>query len=668
MLSICLVACAAPLTASERPVVRELRLEGTRQLSEAEIKKKLLTRETGRWPLAEEQRFDESAWKSDLLRIERLYEARGYYGTRVAEQEVLSRPDGVALRVRVEEAPPSLIHSIAIQGLESLPHEQKAQLLEDFPFRQGQRFEQEQWNGLKERLRLRLLDLGYVEAAVRGEARVHPPTRAVAVDLSFEPGQRYRLGAIRVVKVAGARIAEQRIVEQAQALIAPGAWYSQRLLAEVQARVFELGVFSSVSVAPGAVNRQARTADVFIDAREAPFHTLRAGGGLGVDQSQNEARVLAEYVDRNFLGGLRLLRLRARAGWVFVPSFFAVIRDLEVEAPRNGPIARLLLDFEQPRVGRPDLKLYTSLQGERELEQAYSYFAARAEAGLVFSPHPEWSAQAAYRVELYRLDQPTPLVGETRFALGCPTPCVLSLLEQRLAWDRRDDRVEPRRGHFLGLSLQEGGGPLGGSFSYLRIQPDLRFYFPLSEQGLTLSARLTLGTLLHDPASDSPIVSRFFSGGASSMRGFTHQRLSPLLVAPLPQPEDGFEAQTFPIGGDGVVEASLELRYPLSKDFILAAFADSGWVSQRPLEASTVEQLQYALGGGVRYLTPIGPIRLDVAYRLPIGPPLPIVQLPNGPLSFPLRRGCLGFGGFSRAGAGAPEGVCAVHLTFGEAF
>src|SRR5205823_2846955 len=97
-------------------------------------------------------------------------------------------------------------------------------------------------------------------------------------------------------------------------------------------------------------------------------------------------------------------------------------------------------------------------------------------------------------------------------------------------WDRRNDPYEPTHGYYLSLSLQEGGGPLGGNFRYIRALPDVRAYATPVPR-LTLAARVRAGTLLTPVGEASPIVTRFYSGG-NTMRGFATNRLSPLLALP----------------------------------------------------------------------------------------------------------------------------------------
>ena len=100
--------------------------------------------------------------------------------------------------------------------------------------------------------------------------------------------------------------------------------------------------------------------------REAPFRTLRLGGGARFDQIRNEVRLIGEWTNRNFLGGMRRLTARAEAGWAFIPNVYAAISDDWRRRARNGPIARLRLEFEQPRfLGRPSLRERSALEISR---------------------------------------------------------------------------------------------------------------------------------------------------------------------------------------------------------------------------------------------------------------------------------------------------------------
>ena len=269
-----------------------------------------------------------------------------------------------------------------------------------------------------------------------------------------------------------------------------------------------------------------------------------------MDQTRNEARLIGEYTDRDFLGGLRRLDLKATAGWAFLPNVYSP------GAPdaKNGPVAKLSAELEQPRVFHPDFKLLTRVELERGLEPAYNYLGGRWKIGVVWQPTTHLSIFPSYNLEAYRLEQGVTSLGGSAPPLlfGCPEVCVLSYLEQRIEWDKRNDAQEPKTGYLLALSLQEGGGLLGGSFSYFKVEPEGRFYFSLGqEQRFTVAGRLRLGTLRPASGNDleSPIVSRFFSGG-NNMRGFNSRRLSPMYV--VPGAHDNFTGVVVPIGGNGL--------------------------------------------------------------------------------------------------------------------
>jgi translocation and assembly module TamA len=160
--------------------------------------------------------------------------------------------------------------------------------------------------------------------------------------------------------------------------------------------------------------------------------------------------------------------------------------------------------------------------------------------------------------------------------------------------------------------------------------------------------------------SPPPIVARFTAGGPLSMRGYYVGRLSPM------QRQDG---EWVPVGGNGLIDGAVELRYDAARTLGLAAFLDVGNVSkpgEKPFDWLAVADptlLQYAAGVGLRYRTPVGPLRLDAAVRLP------------NPLS--PGAGVPGLDALSDACTANPssdypcvhrEALISVHLTLGEAF
>ncbi len=701
----CAGGCATTRVPKGEHKVRALQLQGVDKVDEDDLRDRILTTEPY-WPWSVEP-FDPNAWQADLRRIERFYESQGYYQARVVDDAVVEvKPGAVDLRVQVVEGEPTHIAEVRIEGLASLPPEQQAAVVEQFPLREGQVFKEGPWGDAKPLMRARLRELGYAEAVVEGGVEVDVATQEARVLLQVNPGPRYRFGDIFVATDPNPRVPPKWIIDEARVAIARGQWFSESALAEAQARVFKMGVFGGVRVNRGAADPETGTVPVVVDVREAPFRSLRAGGGVGLDQTRQEARARLEYIDRNFYGGLRTFSSRLRVGYAFLPTVWDVALQNPNVVLRNEPLANVGVEFTQPRVLHPSLRYYAALDVEARPEPAFYVLGGQARTGLAWQPHPSLLGHLTYNLEAYRFTRGVALLGGNapELALGCPEPspgqqpqCLLSFIEANLEWDRRlrrtpgglrPDPIDPAQGYYLGLSLQFGGGPLQGDFTYFRVLPEARYYVSvLEQQRLTFAFRVRGGALIS--SQESPIVSRFFAGGGTSMRGFNSRRLSPLLLVP-PEGtpsvrEDGILApvgrqpgDVIPIGGERLFEGSVEARYRLNPDFTWAVFLDTGFNNRADAVEADLnlqnapayfrQHLQYAVGTGLRYVTLVGPIRVDVAYRLPWGRAPRVYELPGTYLSPSRAGGCFGIGARPAAFGENPEGVCSLHISIGEAF
>ena len=342
-----------------------------------------------------------------------------------------------------------------------------------------------------------------------------------------------------------------------------------------------------------------------VDVRESPFHSIRYGGGIGIDPVRQEYRLTAEYVDRNFLGDLRRLTLRGKVGWAFLPAIWNI--------QQNGSLFDFYTEFEQPRFPGRDFKWVSSVDFYKNLEQAYGYIGTRGRTGIIWQPTRNFRIYPSYNIELDRITGITNGLSGTapQLAYGCnltPTDPVcyvfLSYLEISFEWDARDNKFEPRNGWFAALGIQQGGSWLGGDYTYVRIFPDLRAY--KSWGPFTLAGKLRIGTLLSKDVS--PITARFFSGGGTFDRGFGSQRLSPMLAVPnvnaLPtSPLVGnvgkpqLQGTYVPVGGNGLWDSSIELRYNVVGNLTLAVLIDMGFVSIGSFNWADVGPMMTVLGG-----------------------------------------------------------------------
>jgi outer membrane translocation and assembly module TamA len=227
-----------------------------------------------------------------------------------------------------------------------------------------------------------------------------------------------------------------------------------------------------------------------------------------------------------------------------------------------------------------------------------------------------------------------------------PSSYYLPFIEERVTLDLRDDAANPTLGMYFSLSLHEAVRIMDKSWNYIRVMPDIRGYVPIG-LGMVLPARFAMGALFMldkhpdrdldlDQQKLGPQTYRLRGGGAQSNRGFLPGQLG--------------DSQR---GGIRSWESSLEWRVPLSKDFSLVGFGDMGDV-YGPLKGShrfRFSHLNTTFGGGLRYRTIVGPIRLDVGYR-----PRKLQRSDGSP------------GEDDMTGIGKAKFRGAIHLTIGEAF
>jgi translocation and assembly module TamA len=709
VLGVIAAACAHAPPSPDSREIDALTIEGTQALSASEIKERIVTSESSCVPgwfpfFGRTGWLDLSAWQGDQRRVIRLYEASGYYQARILEEKVLeTRPGHVELFLKLREGLPATVSQLSVTGLDALDPSLRAKLERSPPLSVGDVFREDRWLEAKSGFTTGLREAGYVEVEVDGQAHVDADAARVEATLAVTPGQRYHFGRVFVATEAGATVPGSLIADVAAADIEPAHWYSESALLDAQARIFQMGVFSAVKVNRGAPDRDAATVPVVVDVREAPFHSQRVSVGVSGDTFRQEVRVMGEYTDRD-LGFSRLfskdarldrLTLKAKLGWAFLPNVVAVATS--DPDSKTGPTARLLAEYQVPRLlGLRTVDLQTSIDLSRALDAAFDYWGAEARLGVIWRPWVDVAISPSLNFDTYLLNTEASVRDNTLAALGCPrwAACIISFVEVAVQLDRRDKKLEPREGYYLGLSLQGGLFSSSQVTPYFRAVPEARGYLSFGEaKKVTLAGKLKLGTLISAGTPDAtPVVARFFSGG-SDMRGFNLRRLAPQRAVSTVPPEKAeacaaapatadCEGGTFPVGGNGLIEASIELRWNLWGDLVLAVFNDWGLVTTAPLGPKTDlrRSLYTAVGIGVRYITPLGPVRLDLGVRLPgVGGPLELPG-PNEPgysgVYYKSSPGCF-FGAFApppiaqdtaMGYSGSPEGMCALHLSIGEAF
>ena len=168
----------------------------------------------------------------------------------------------------------------------------------------------------------------------------------------------------------------------------------------------------------------------------------------------------------------------------------------------------------------------------------------------------------------------------------------------------------------MAFHAEEAGRVVPGSFKYYGASADARHYLPISDT-LVIASRLQIGNIqpLDDDPGNVPFSKKYFLGGATSIRGWGRYEVSPL-------------SEGLPIGGNSMFAFSEELRATLHGNFGGVLFLDAGnvWADSWGIRLG---DLRYAVGPGLRYQTPVGPIRFDLGYQLNPTPDLVVNGSPQ---------------------------------------
>jgi outer membrane protein assembly factor BamA len=629
-----------------------------------------------RWPV-----YDEAVFKLDVERIERWYQARGFYGVRVLD--VTFKPDEargndacdpkksdceVQIEVKLEEGQPVKVRKIKLDIEGKLDPKLVKKIYAAIEPDEGDIFDEALYDDAREKLADVVREAGYARAAVVGNVEVNRGLLVADIKYTITPGPLCHFGEIKLTSKS--KIPEEPVL--AATLLRKGQLYEQSALEDAQRSIYALGAFSAVTVKGDLEHSEGAEVPILINVEPRRESQWLVGGGIlsGIPQNsaaaienisvpQWDLHLVGSYENRNFVGGLRKFRIEERPRMLFLDQFPAVPDN----SPRFGNT--LSVNFAQPGVidGRTALVLDTSWDNGPDpfllffrneigvalgLERGFwrqrilVRLAIHQEIMRVAKRQPirdEVSKELNERWEKeYQAMPPPPMPFEVRQQqaqlIDEQSSYVLPFVEQRVTVDLRDDAIKPTKGGYLRLLAHEAFRlPDTASWNYIRLTPEARGYVPLG-LGIVLAGKFEIGWLKILSASSKldgvgellgPQSYRLRGGGATSNRGFAPGRLG-----------DSVNGGTHRWG------ASMELRVPLSKDFYVVGFSDIGDVNAGadlirtydPVASGNPEEgyngipvvqkrqggfrwdhINGTIGGGLRYYTVIGPVRLDVGYR-----------------------------------------------------
>jgi outer membrane protein insertion porin family/translocation and assembly module TamA len=567
--------------------IASLNFEGVEQVNKSALANALKTKRGSRLPWGQKRYFNRRDFEDDLKRIEAFYRDRGFPDARVASVDVKpnDKQDEVDVTVRITEGQPINVAEIVYQGFDVLPERPRRRLERELPLKADQPLDRQLAAASRERAVNALKDHGYPYAEVKLSNEPLEGRRERVV-LRAEPGMLSHFGEIQVNGQAS--VGDDVIRRELK--FKPGDEFSKDKMSSSQQALYGMELFQFVNVESLQDNtQQSPEVPVRITVGESKHRKINFGVGYG---SEEHARARVRWDHVNFFGGARHLGLEAR--WSSL--------DRGVRA-----------EFKEPYFVLPNLSF--SLEGQRWHASEPVYTANTTGGRVVFKyqSNPRqfmsFSIINEYQdstVEEEALNDPSirndlislgldPRTGQTKGTVG----------GLALDFSRRttNNVLDARRGYVVNGHIEQAGDWLWGTYNYLNVSLEGRYYHSVARR-FVVAQRVNIAAL--DPTdnidANIPFHKRFFLGGASSNRGWGRFEVSPL--------DDGY-----PIGGLSMFDASTEGRFPVMGKLGGVLFLDYGnvWVERWKFAP---KDLRYAVGGGLRYQTPIGPARVDFGYQL----------------------------------------------------
>jgi outer membrane protein insertion porin family len=459
------------------------------------------------------------------------------------------------------------------------------------------------------------LNAGYAAANVTIAPRLSPDgTRA---DLRFTVVEGPQTIIDHIIVVGNTRTAESVIRRELQ--LHEGQPLGLQDLIESRARLSALGLFRRVRITP-LEHGDSGDHDVLVTVEEALRTTIGYGGGaeinrlLEADPVTGEAREDLEFAPRGFFEiGRRNIGGRNRTANLYTRLSLRPNRDPENPKTFGFAEYRLVGTYRQPRPfrGAGDFTVTAAVEQGVRSSFNFSRKGVNVEVARRLSEILRGSVRYSFTTTRIFDDQIPP---EDKPLIDRLFPQVrISAFSVALARDSRDDVLEPQRGTFITADGTFAAQAIGSQVGYSKAFVSGFFYRNLGHPHLVFAGGLRLGLAnpfggqaIENGVQLVPASERFFAGGDTTMRGFALDTVAvPILIS----------ANGFPIGGNAVIIMNGELRTPVWRDLGAAAFIDGGNVFPRPTDLDLGE-LRGAVGFGLRYRSPLGPIRVDLGFKL----------------------------------------------------
>jgi outer membrane protein assembly complex protein YaeT len=567
--------------------------------------------------------FSQALLNRDLDSIRDLYRANGFLQVNAyaeVQDDYLGKRGHIRVVVHIAEGPQTLVKDLDIAGATTFATDELQNLLANVP---GQPFSETNMASDRDALVNFYFNRGFPEVSVTYAAQpVSGEPNRMVVSYTIHEGQRVY---VNQVLVSGLQYTRPFVVDR-QIVTHHSDALSQADLLRTQSRLYDLGIFNAVDVAVQNPAGEETYKDVLVNVSEARRYTFDYG--LGFEVQTGSALSTATPQGRTGASprvafDVNRLNFRGRNDTIFFKSHFGRLQQRALvgyEVPHWLDHESLKLTFNQLYDNTRDVFTFTSrrLEGSAQVQQTWSK-----------------ATTLLYRLT-YRDVRVANLVIDPNQVPLLSRPVRVGIPSLTYIRDTRNDPVDSHKGNYLVFDTGVASHVLGSQANFARFLVQHSEYHPFGYKGRFVLAHSTrLG--IEQPWGTGaiiPLPERFFAGGGNSLRGFAINQAGPR------DPVTGYQ-----LGGEAMFVNNVELRLPpvllpfIGKDLSPVIFHDMGnvfastsdlfpslfrWSQPDKTECENLSltvtcNLNYtshAVGGGIRYRTPIGPVRFDVGYNL----------------------------------------------------
>ena len=530
-------------------------------------------------PLAENKPYNDNLLSDCRESIVNFYNALGYLQADVLsiKKEFLEHRNELNLEIDVEEGQQTTISSISIDGN---AHISTMEIIGSLSLKEGSPYNTVDITDARQRLHSLYNRYGYLDAAIELESRIDMNKAFLAFHI-----EENKQSIIGKIILRGNRKTKAKIIRR-EITLDEGDPYDYDEITATKQRLYKLGIFNEVSIealAPGVAVNNEVIRDMLISVKEGKRGTVEFSIGYG---------------DYEQLRGAIDIRYRNIGGYNRQAGFRTEMSSVE---------KKYIFNFREPWLFNwPDvpLKVYLIREEKRGLnietrEVLYKIDKQSLIVGVEKELHKGLTAGLDYEysfTDTKDVQEDVILSKEDTGTVG------IGSLSPSLYYDSRDDLFDPHSGAFQSVVVKYASSAFLSEIEFIKGSFQSSWYVQLLKH-LVFAFSFRGGAGYGFGATEElPLIERFFLGGRSTVRGYKQDALGPK------------GADDNPTGGNVFALTNWELRYAIGKGFGLVAFIDAGnvWKTIGDVEDS----LKYTVGGGLRYGTPIGPLRIDYGHKM----------------------------------------------------